>query len=88
MLFGFGLAATFTITFSLGIEVNKKYAGSVSGLLMAAAYPGVIIFQYLSGYLLEHLSKNSVLVLDAVLVFFLLVAVVVLNYKKAFKCLG
>jgi predicted MFS family arabinose efflux permease len=88
LLFGFGLAATFTITFSLGIEINKKYAGSVTGLLMAATYPGVIIFQYLSGYLLEHLSKNSVLVLDTVLVFFLLVSVVVLNYKKAFKSLG
>lgn len=88
MLFGFGLAATFTITFSLGIEINKKYAGSVTALLMAATYPGVIIFQYLSGYLLEHLSKNSVLILDTVLVFFLLVSVVVLNYKKAFKSLG
>lgn len=87
MLFGFGLAATFTITFSLGIEINKKYAGTVSGLLMAAAYPGVIVFQYLSGYLLEHLSKNSVLILDTVLVFFLLIVVVVLNYRKAFKSL-
>ncbi len=84
-IFGFGLAATFTITFSLGIEVSKKHAGSVSGLLMAAAYPGVIIFQYLSGYLLENLSKNSVLVLDAVLVFFLLVSVVMLNYRKAYS---
>jgi predicted MFS family arabinose efflux permease len=87
LLFGFGLAATFTITFSLGIEVNKKYTGSVSGLLIAASYPGVIIFQYLSGYLLEHLSKSSVLILDAVLVFFLLVSVVVLNYRKDFKSL-
>jgi len=52
----------------LGIGINKKYAGSVTGLLMAAAYPGVIIFQYLSGYLLEHLSKNSVLILDIILV--------------------
>ena len=85
MLFGFGLSAIFTITFSLGIEVNKKYAGSVSGLLMAMAYPGVIIFQYLSGYMLENLSANSVLILDTVLVFLLLVSVVVLNYRKAFK---
>ncbi|MFC2159251.1 sugar MFS transporter [Actinomycetota bacterium] len=87
LLFGFGLSATFTITFSLGIEVNEKYTGSVSGLLIAASYPGVIIFQYLSGYLLEHLSKNSVLILDAVLVFLLLVSVVVLNYRKSFKSL-
>ncbi len=84
-LFGFGLAATFTITFSLGIEVSKKYAGSVSGLLMACAYPGVIIFQYLSGYLLENLSKNSVLVIDAVLIFLLLISVVMLNYRKAYS---
>jgi fucose permease len=87
LVFGFGLSAIFTITFSLGIEVNKKYAGSVSGLLMAMAYPGVIIFQYLSGYMLENLSANSVLILDTVLVFFLLVAVVVLNYRKDFKSL-
>jgi len=84
-LFGFGLAATFTITFSLGIEVSKKHAGSVSGLLMACAYPGVIIFQYLSGYLLENFSKNSVLVIDAVLIFFLLISVVMLNYRKAYS---
>jgi len=85
LLFGFGLSATFTIIFSLGIEVNKQYAGAVSGLLMAAAFPGVIIFQYLSGYLLEHLSKNSVLILDTVLVFFLLISVLVLNYGRNFK---
>ena len=85
LVFGFGLSAIFTITFSLGIEVNKKYAGSVSGLLMAMAYPGVIVFQYISGYMLENLSANSVLILDTVLVFFLLVSVVVLNYRGIFK---
>jgi len=87
-IFGFGLSAMFTITFSLGLEVSKKYAGSVSGLLMASAYPGVIIFQYLSGYLLEHLSKNSVLILDAILIFFLLIPVAILNYGKTFKKIG
>jgi fucose permease len=86
-IFGFGLSAIFTITFSLGIEVSKKHAGSVSGLLIAASYPGVIIFQYLSGFLLENLSKNSVLILDAVLVFFLLISVVVLNFRKAVSSL-
>ena len=86
-IFGFGLSAIFTITFSLGLEVSKKYAGSVSGLLMAMAYPGVVIFQYISGYMLENLSKNSVLILDAILVFFLLVSVVVLNYKKVVNSL-
>jgi len=87
-IFGFGLSAMFTITFSLGLEVSKKYAGSVSGLLMASAYPGVIIFQYLSGYLLEHLSKNSVLILDSILVFFLLISIAILNYGKTFKKIG
>lgn len=85
LLFGFGLSAIFTITFSLGIEVNREYASSVAGLLMAATFPGVIVFQYLSGYLLEHLSKNSVLILDTVLVFFLLISVLVLNYGRIFK---
>jgi FSR family fosmidomycin resistance protein-like MFS transporter len=84
-IFGFGLSAIFTITFSLGLEVTKKYAGSVSGLLMAMAYPGVIVFQYISGYMLENISANSVLILDAVLVFLLLISVIILNFRKVFK---
>jgi predicted MFS family arabinose efflux permease len=84
-IFGLGLSAIFTITFSLGLEVTKKYAGSVSGLLMAMAYPGVIVFQYISGYMLENISANSVLILDAVLVFLLLISVIILNFRRVFK---
>jgi len=84
-IFGLGLSAIFTITFSLGLEVTKKYAGSVSGLLMAMAYPGVIVFQYISGYMLENISANSVLILDAVLVLLLLISVIILNFRKVFK---
>ena len=84
-IFGLGLSAIFTITFSLGLEVTKKYAGSVSGLLMAMAYPGVIVFQYISGYMLENISANSVLILDAVLVFLLFISVIILNFRRVFK---
>ena len=81
-LFGVGFSGSFTITFSLGIEVNHKYTGSVGGILVASSFPGVIIFQYLSGYFSEHLSRNSVLIIDMILLFCLLISVLILDSKR------
>lgn len=48
----------------------------------AAAYLGSIIFQYVSGFMSEHFSKNSVLYIDISLLFIIFILAIVINNKK------
>jgi len=81
-LFCIGISGSFTITFSLSIEGNHQYTGSASRFLVALSFPGVIILQHISGYLSEHVSKNSVLIIDIILIFNLLIFVIILQFKR------
>ncbi|MBA7572325.1 hypothetical protein ES708_14104 [subsurface metagenome] len=49
-LFGIAIVGNFSITFSIGSELFPEYASSASGLMVAFANLGIMVFQYLSGY--------------------------------------
>jgi len=84
-LFGVSIAGNFTITYSIGTGMYPEYTNFASGFLIASANFGVIIFQYLGGYLSEHFSKNSVLYMDIILLFAFFIAVLILNTGKRFS---
>lgn len=84
-LFGFNIAGNFAITFSISSELFSEYANSISGLLIAFTYLGIMFFQYLSGYLSEHFSKDSVLYINIVTLFILVVITSILNFTKISK---
>lgn len=85
--FGINVAGNFSLTFSIGLNIGSQFTNIVSGLLHASSSTGVILFQYLSGYLSEHFSKNSVLYIDLVLLLVLIIVVAVIN-KKGLKYLS
>jgi len=82
LLFGISIAGNFSLTFSMGLNVGPKFTNTASGFLHASAYLGVVIFQFLSGYLSEYFSKNSVLYIDLSLLFFLLIVTLIINKKE------
>jgi MFS family permease len=80
-LFGISVAGNFSLTFSMGLNIGSKFTNIVSGLLHGSSYIGVVIFQYLSGYFSENLTENSVLYIDLILLFVLIIVVAVINKK-------
>lgn len=83
-LFGVSIAGNFTITFSIGSGLFPKYTNSASGLSIAFANLGVMTFQYISGYMSEHYSKNSVLYINIAILFILIIITSFLNYHRKF----
>lgn len=84
-LFGIAIAGNFSITFSIGSELFPEYANSASGLMVAFANLGIMVFQYLSGYFSEYYSKNSILYINIAILLVLIILTSVLNYYKKFK---
>lgn len=84
-LFGMTIAGNFTITYSIGTGLFPEYINSTSGFLFASSNLGIMIFQYLGGYFSQHFSKNSVLYIDIILLFFLFMVILVLNVSKKFS---
>jgi len=84
-LFGISIAGNFTITFSLSAELFPKYTNSASGLTVAFANLGIMVFQYVSGFMSEYYSRNSVLYINISILFILIIATAFLNYNKKFS---
>jgi len=84
-LFGVAIAGNFSITFSIASELFPEHSNSASGLIVAFANLGIMVFQYLSGYLSEYYSKNSILYINIAILLVLIILASVLNYHKKFK---
>ena len=84
-LFGIAIAGNFTMTFSIASGLFPKYTNSASGLTVAFANLGVMMFQYLSGYMSEYYSKNSVLYINISILFILIILTSFLNFHKKFE---
>lgn len=84
-LFGVAIAGNFSITFSIASELFPEYANSASGLMVAFANLGVMVFQYLSGYFSEYYSKNSILYINITILLVLIILTSILNYHKKFN---
>jgi len=84
-LFGIAIAGNFSITFSIASELFPEYANSASGLMVAFANLGVMVFQYLSGYFSEYYSKNSILYINITILLVLIILTSILNYHKKFR---
>jgi len=82
-LFGLSICGIFSIIYSLSLDVGTENINTASSLLFSFNYLGVIVFQFLSGYLSEHFSKNSILYIDVVLLFLLFIAsIIIYNRSK------
>jgi MFS transporter, DHA1 family, inner membrane transport protein len=84
-LFGISIAGNFTITFSISSDIFPGYTNSASGFIVAFANLGIMIFQYLSGYMSEYYSKNSVLYINIAILFILIIATAFLNFHRKFS---
>lgn len=84
MLFFYGICITgnFSLMVILSLNLGSKYASSIAAYTHAAAYLGSIIFQYVSGFMSEHFSKNSVFYIDMSLLFIIFILAIVINNKK------
>jgi len=84
MLFMYGISVTGNFTFLIIIALNlgSKYASTIATYTHALAYLGSIIFQYLSGYMSENFSKNSVFYINIALLFVIFILAVVINSRR------
>jgi len=84
MLFFYGICITGNFSFMviLSLNLGSKYASSIAAYTHAAAYLGSIVFQYVSGFMSEHFSKNSVFYIDMSLLFIIFILAIVINNKK------
>jgi len=80
LIFGINIIGFITISTSLAIETNPKYSTTVIGLIQGVNFLGIIIFQYIIGYLSEHFSKNSVFYIDLILLFVLCITTLFFNF--------
>jgi len=83
-LFGISIVGSFAITFSISAGLFPKYTNSASGLMVASANLGMMIFQYVSGYMSEYYSRNSVLYINISLLFILIIVTAILNFHRKF----
>ena len=81
-LFGLSISGGFIIIYSLSLDVGGEHINIASSLIFLFNYAGVIIFQFLSGYLSEHFSKNSILYIDVVLLFLLFTFLMIIYNKS------
>jgi len=84
-MFGIAVAGNFTITFSISSGLFPKYTSSASGITVAFANVGMMIFQYFSGYMSEHFSRYSVLYINIALLLVLTVLTAFLSYHRKFQ---
>jgi len=84
-LYGIAIAGNFPIIFSIGSNLFPKYQSSASGLMIAFSNLGIIVFQYLSGYLSEYYSKNSVLYINLFNILVMIVLTLILFYDRRFR---
>jgi predicted MFS family arabinose efflux permease len=68
-LFGIAVVGNFTISFSVASGFLPKYTNAASGLIFAFSNIGIIIFQYVTGYMSEYYSRSSVLYINLSLLF-------------------
>lgn len=84
-LFGIAVVGNFTISFSVASGFLPEYTNAASGLVFAFSNIGIIIFQYLTGYMSEHYSRSSVLYINLFLLFILIIMTSFLSYFKRFR---
>jgi predicted MFS family arabinose efflux permease len=82
--FGVSIAGNFALSFSIGMELMPDYTGSASGLMLTFANLGVLVFQYVSGYLSEYWSKDSVFYITFFILAVLIALTSVLNFGRKF----
>ena len=85
VLFGISVVGNFTISFSIASDFLPEYSNSASGLIFAFSNIGIIVFQYITGYMSEYQSKSSVLYVNIALLFVLIIVTSFLNYHWKFK---
>ncbi|MCL4415148.1 MAG: hypothetical protein M1365_00380 [Actinobacteria bacterium] len=81
-IYGIGITGNFSFVIILSLNLGSKYASSIVAYTHAAAYLGSIIFQFVSGYMSEHFSKNSVFYIDLSLLFIIFILAIIVNSKK------
>ena len=84
-LFGVAAAGNFTLTFTISSGILPKYTNTATGITVAFANAGVIFFQYLTGYMSEHISGNSMIYINTSLMLVLIALTAILNYHKKFQ---
>ena len=83
-LFGISLSGNFAFTFSIAADHFPDFINLISAIMFALANLGIMVFQYLSGYLSEYWSKNSVIYINIIILFILIFLTAAINSKKFF----
>lgn len=86
MLFGISITGISTLAVSLGIQAMPGYKSSITGIINAIAYVGVMVFQYVAGRLSDSYGSASIAYITLTGLGLLIVASVFLQLINKNKC--
>lgn len=87
LLFGFSASAIGSLSISVGIKLDPEYSGSIVSMINSFGWAGIIIFQYLTGYLFAKYSAMGLFFITTIALFILVIFTNILNiyYKSVNK---
>ena len=79
LLFNFSFSGIAAISLSICIKQSPRYSSSIISIRNSFGFIGVIIFQYMAGYLTENFSSDSIFYISLVASFLLIIFISILN---------
>ena len=84
LFFGFSYSAIAALTIPIGIRQNSRYSGSITSIITGFGWMGVVVFQYIAGYLTENISADSIIYISLAGLFLMVIFTNLLIYNKKF----
>jgi len=82
LFFGFSFAAVGALALAAAIKKYKDYSGSLTSIISGYGWTGVVILQYVTGYLTEKISAGSMIYLSLAAIFLMIIFTSLLAYNK------
>ena len=82
LFFGFSFAAVGALALAAAIKQHQRYSGSVTSIIGSFGYTGVVVLQYLTGYLTENFSASSMIYVSLASVFLMVILTSLLGHSK------
>ncbi len=79
LLFNFSFSGIAAISLSIALKQNPRYSGSITSIINGFGFTGVIIFQYMAGFLSENFSVVSIFYTSLTALFLLIIFTSTLN---------
>lgn len=81
LFFGFSFAGVGALALAAAMKQHQSYSGSLTSIISGYGWTGVVVLQYVTGYLTEKFSASSMIYVSLAAVFLMLVFTSLLIYN-------